>query len=531
MTMLDTLIEGATIFDGESEEPRRLAVGVRGGRIAYLGEGLTGAAAQTRVDAAGLFLCPGFIDTHASTGLGYRLPKAADHKLFQGVTTEITGNCGTSSGPVGPLLVETMEGLAEEIGFTFDWRGLGDWLARVENYGLPFNAGTFTGHATLRAGRVGDHQQVTEAQIGEMAADLDLAMAEGALGLSTGLVYAPGSFAETREIIELARVAARHGGIYVSHIRDEREDLEHSIEEAIEIGRGADLPVLVSHLKAGERPNWGKIPGVIARIEEARAAGTRISFEVYPYAAVSTKLRTFIPKPALAGGVAAMVERLEREAWRRRSVDWLDGRGTDYDAMHMITDSLPGARGKSVAEIARDRAWDPAQAVVELLLADPDAWIVYHCLDEADVDAAVRWPHSIVCSDSWSHPVNAPNQIGDPHPRTFGAFTRFLERWSLSEERIPFGRAIRKITSLAADWVDLPGRGRIAEGAWADLVLLDPARVKEKATFDDPRQFSEGTEAVWVNGVRVLEGGEILRREMPGQVLRRQRDPRSVPSA
>lgn len=224
MTRLDTLIEGATVFDGVSDEPQRLAVGIRGQKIAYVGEDLAGATAGARIDAEGLFLCPGFIDTHASTGLGYALPKAADHKLFQGVTTEITGNCGTSSGPVGPLLVDTMERLAEDIGFTFNWRTLGEWLGRVEDYGLPFNVGTFVGHATLRAGLVGDHQQVTEAEVGEMCAELDRAASEGGLGFSTGLVYAPGSFAETREIIELARVAGRHGGLYVSHIRDERED-------------------------------------------------------------------------------------------------------------------------------------------------------------------------------------------------------------------------------------------------------------------------------------------------------------------
>ena len=225
---------------------------------------------------------------------------------------------------------------------------------------------------------------------------------------------------------------------------------------------------------------------MIATIEEARAAGDRITFEVYPYEAVSTKLRTFIPKATLAGGVEEMAERLRTDDWRRRSVDWLEARGTDYDAMRLITESLTGARGRSVAEIAAGRREAPAQTVIELLLADPDAWIVYHCLEPADVDAAVRWPESIICSDSWSHPVNAPNQFGDPHPRTFGAFTRFLERWSLAEEHLSFGAAIRKITSLPADWVGLPGRGRIAEGAWADLVLLDPSGVREKATFDDP---------------------------------------------
>lgn len=517
--MLDHLITGATVFDGESALPRRVAVGVQGERIAHVGEAPAGAAARRRVDGRGLYLCPGFIDTHASTGLGYRLPNAADHKLFQGVTTEIIGNCGTSSGPIGPLLTATMERLAEEIGFTFDWRGLGEWFAGVEDHGLPFNVGTFVGHSTLRAGTCRDAQQVTRREIDAMADLMEEASADGSLGLSTGLVYAPGSFATTAEIIELAGIAARHGGIYVSHIRDERQGLEDSIEETMEIGRGANLPILVSHLKSAERANWGKIPRVIERIAAAREEGLAINFEVYPYAAVSTKLRTFIPKEILSDGVSGMVERLGTDDWRRRSVDWLTRRGTDFGAMVLITDSVPGARGRSVAEIAAARGWQPAPAVVELLLADPDAWIVYHCLSQDDVDAAVEWPDSIVCSDSWSHPVNAPNQFGNPHPRTYGAFTRFLERYALSGT-IPFGHAVRKITSYPARWLNLERRGRIAEGCWADLVLLDPARVKEKATFADPRRLSEGTEKVWVNGRLMLDGGEISRR-MPGRILKR----------
>ncbi|MEM7353463.1 MAG: amidohydrolase family protein, partial [Acidobacteriota bacterium] len=516
--MLDTLIRGATVFDGVDTEPQRLAVGVRGETIAHVGDDPGRSAARRVVDAEGLFLCPGFIDTHASTGLGYMLPNAADNKLFQGVTTEIIGNCGTSTGPVGRRLVPTMEKLAEEIGFTFNWLSLGDWFEGLEDYGLPFNIGTFIGHSTLRAGICADAQQVTRREIDQMVAMLDEATAEGALGLSTGLVYAPGSFAETEEIIELAKVASRHGGIYVSHIRDERQDLEASIEETVRIGREAELPILVSHLKAAEKPNWGKIPGVIARIEAARQEGLEINFEVYPYAAVSTKLRTFIPKPTLADGVEAMVEKLRGDEWRRRSTEWLVQRGTDFQAMVLITESVPGAQGRSVAEIAADRGTEPAEMVVDLLLADPDAWIVYHCIAEADMDAAILWPDSIVCSDSWSHPINAPNQFGNPHPRTFGAFTRFLERYALSEERLPFGHAIRKITSYPAHWLRLPQRGRIAEGCFADLVLLDPSRVKEKATFADPRQTSEGTERVWVNGTLMLEGGEVVRK-MPGHIL------------
>ncbi|MEO0557839.1 MAG: amidohydrolase family protein [Bacteroidota bacterium] len=517
---IDTLIKGAVVYDGVTDAPQRVDVGVRGERIAYVGPPLSSNPGTRRIDAKGRLLCPGFIDTHASTGLGYRFPHAGDNKLFQGVTTEVIGNCGTSTGPIGERLVPTMERLAQEIGFTFDWRTLGEWMDGVETYGLPFNVGTFVGHSTLRGGICTDMQQVTDAEINAMATMLDGAMRDGALGLSTGLVYAPGSFATTDEIVRLTEVVTRHGGIYVSHIRDERQDLEASIDEAISIGQRAGVPILVSHLKAAERPNWGKIPGILSRIESAREKGVDINIEVYPYTATSTKLRTFIPKDTLRDGVSGMVQKLRTDDWRQRSVEWLRRRGTDFGGMVLITESLPGAAGRSIVEIAEAHGRDPAHTIVDVLLAEPDTWIVYHCMDQADVDAAILWPDSIVASDSWSHPVNAPRQIGQPHPRTYGAFTRFLEQYALrSPPRLALGHAVRKITSLPARWLRLPDRGRIAEGCFADLVLLDPDRVHEKATYADPRQFSEGTDAVWVNGTMMIEDG-TLRDDTPGHVIR-----------
>lgn len=521
--MLDTLITHATVYDGLDPEPRRVSVGIEGGRIVHVGETPLGDAARTTVDGTGLALCPGFIDSHASTGLGYLLPHAGDNKLTQGVTTEVIGNCGTSSGPVGDRLHGTMGELAEQIGCEYSWRSLGEWFERIEAYGLPFNIGTFVGHSTLRAGTCEDAQDVDTHEIDAMCALLEQGMADGALGLSTGLVYAPGSFAKTSEIIRLAAVAARHGGIYVSHVRDERQGLEASVEEARRIGAEGGCRVLVSHLKAAEKPNWGKIPGVIASIEAARAEGQEISFEVYPYTAVSTKLRTFIPKGIMEGGVEGLVDKLRTEAWRSRCVEHLVGRETHFEAMILITESLTGARGKSIAELARELDVAPAEAVVEVLIADPDAWVVYDCISQDDLDRAVLWPHSIICSDSWSYPVNSPNPIGNPHPRTFGAFTRFLERYSLAEERIPFGEAVRKITSMPADWLRLEGRGRIEVGAHADLVLLDLGEVREMATFKDPRQFSRGTRWVWVNGEAALEEGSLVDRPRHGQVLRHAR--------
>ena len=525
---LDFVIENATVYDGVSPEPRSCRVGVAGERIAWVdADGGNAMDAERRIDAQGLVLCPGFIDTHASTGFGYRFPNAADHKLFQGVTTEVIGNCGISPAPIGEEHVGEIEELAEQVGFEFDWRTLGQWFAAVESYGLPINGGTYAGHGTVRSGICGAGEAASEADLTAMEEVFAGAMRDGALGMSTGLVYAPGSFADTDEIVRLARVVARHGGRYVSHIRNEREGLEASVAEVIEISRRANLPALVSHLKAAERSNWGKIPGVIEGIERARAEGVDVTFEVYPYGAVSTKLRTFIPKAALAGGVPAMLERLHQAEWRQRSVEWLDGRGTDYDGMVMITDSLAEegivTRGLSIAEVASRRERTPGDTVVDVLHADPEAWIVYHCINEEDLDAAILWPDSIVCSDSWSYPVNAPNQIGDPHPRTFGAFTRFLERWSLADGRIPLGAAIRKVTSLPARFLGLTERGRIAEGCFADLVLLDPSAVRERATYTEPRQFSEGTERVWVNGEPMLEEGRLAARR-PGHILRTRHD-------
>jgi len=339
-------------------------------------------------------------------------------------------------------------------------------------------------------------------------------------------VYAPGSFANTQEIIDLAIVAKNRGGLYASHIRDERQDLEDAIEEAIEIGRQAGIPVLVSHLKAAEKPNWGKIPRVIRHIENARAEGISVSFEVYPYTAVSTKLRSYLPKDILQDGLAGMVERLKTESWSNRSINWLEKRGTDFDNMVVISDRIPAARGRSIGRVARGNGRHPAQVAIDILILDPDAWMVYDCISEEDMDLAVLWPESIICSDSWSYPVNAPVQIGNPHPRTYGAFTRFLERYVLGRQEISFGQAVKKVSTYAADWLGFTDRGRIREGFAADIVILDPENVHEKATYEEPRQYSEGTEYVWVNGKMVINCS-LQTDELPGTVLTRQ--DRSIP--
>ncbi|MFQ5630893.1 MAG: amidohydrolase family protein [bacterium] len=519
-TKLDYLIKNATVFDGENTEPQKLTVGIQGQKIAYVGQEFTATIETNVIDARGLFLCPGFIDTHASTGFGYTLPHAGDHKLYQGVTTEIIGNCGASPAPIGEMVAPEMRVLAEQIGFDFVWRSLADWLSLVEKHGVPLNFGTHIGHNTVRAGVAHNPEHIARHEMQNMLGMAEQGMRDGSLGVSTGLVYAPGSFADTAEVIEFAKVSARHGGMYASHIRNEREAVEDAVEDAIEVGRAAQIRVLISHLKTAERPNWGKMSQLLEQIRAAQREGIAVSFEVYPYTAVSTKLSTFIPKESLTDGIDVLPQKLTSAAWRHRCVHWLHQRQTQFDRMILITESASGVQGKSIAEIAGKQERDPAEVVVNLLIADPAAWIVYDCMDQADVDLAVIQPDSIICSDSWSYPVNAKNTIGNPHPRTYGAFTRFLERYVLKKEQMPFGQAIRKITSIPADFVGFPGRGRIHKGCYADLVLLDPATLKEKATYENPRQFSEGTEYLWVNGTLAIREGELLSC-LQGHIIRR----------
>ena len=517
--MLDTLICGATVYDGVHPAPRSVSVGLRAGRIAWVGPTPVGQSARQTVQADGLLLCPGFIDVHASTGLGYTLPEAADHKLYQGVTTEVIGNCGTSNAPIGEHLLADAAAQAERIGIPLTWRSTCEWLDQLDAHGLPINAATHIGHNTLRASAGAWAAQPTPTQQRTMADLLEEGLSAGALGLSTGLIYPPGCFATTDEIIALARIASRYSGLYVSHIRDERAHLLDAVEEALAIGTAADLPVLISHLKSAEQANHGRIPAILRRLEQARAAGQAVTFSVYPYTAVSTRLRAFLPIESMQDGTAGLRGWLA--ANRSAALAGLRARGTDFTALTLITESLPGARGRTVADLARQRSVAPDLLTLQILQADPEAFIVYRCIAAADMHAAICWPDAIICSDSWSYPVNAPNPIGDPHPRTFGAFTRFLERYAFCSGRLSVGEAIRRITALPADWLGLTDRGRILTGAAADLTLLDPQRVRERATYTDPRQFSAGTVQVWVAGCAMFDPEGQLRPLRPGRTLRR----------
>jgi N-acyl-D-amino-acid deacylase len=516
---LDFLIRQATVVDGTGVPAEHCDIGIVDDKIVELSSA-DQPETEHVINGEGLILAPGFIDTHASTGFGFFFPHAADHKLYQGITTEIFGNCGTSPGPIGPMLDSKMNELAADLGFEFNWNSLGDYFKRLEEIGVQFNIATLTGHSTLRSGEVEDWNQIKSAELERMKTLMRESMQDGSLGLSTGLIYAPGCFADTAEVVDLARIAAEHGGIYASHMRDERDLLEEAIEETLTIGREAGINVLVSHLKSAEARNFGKIPKVIERLEKFNAEEkTEAKIDVYPYTAVSTKLRAFVPKEILAGGIENVPTRLAESDAESMIENHIEIKGYDLSNMLFISNDHPQWEGKNIAEIATLESWSLARTMKEILIRDTEVWIIYFCIDEKDMDTAITWPNAMICTDSWSHPINAPRRIGIPHPRSYGAFSQFLFDYVKVKKLLSIEEAIRKITSLPAGYFNLDKRGKIKDGYIADLVLFDLQKLKPNATYTNPLQLSDGMVNVWVNGKLIIEDGSINETK-PGKVLR-----------
>ena len=519
--MLDFLIKKATIYDGSGDKPFIGSIGVEGDLITSIyKEGEEFPPSAQSIDAEGLSLTPGFIDTHASTGFGFFFPHAADHKLYQGITTEIFGNCGTSPAPIEEHLVPTMEKLAIDLQFEFSWRSLKEYLDILENIGVQFNVATLTGHSTLRGGALKEWTSSSQKEQSQMQSSMNASMQDGSFGLSTGLIYAPGCFAKTSEIVELAKLAKSNGGIYASHMRDERDKLEEAIEETLTIGEQAEINVLVSHLKAAEKRNFGKIDKVLKRLDDYNETHIQqAKIDVYPYTAVSTKLRAFIPKKFLEGGLSKIKERLDNADVVAEIADYIIQRDYDLRQMLIISNEYEEWEGKNVQEIANEFDWSLAHTICEILKRDTEMWIVYHCIDQDDIDQAVTWPNAMICTDSWSHPINVPKRIGVPHPRSYGAFTEFLYQYVYKKNLLTFEEAVRKITSLPAEYFNLLGRGRIEAGFKADLVLFESEKIKPMATYNNPMEFSKGVKHLWVNGKQLIESG-VINDKRPGEVLR-----------
>lgn len=513
---LDLLVRGGELVDGTGEPGRRVDVGVRGDRIVALGD-LASTSAKRTLDARGKIIAPGFVDVQSQSVITLLSDGNAESHVRQGITTEIVGEGGAPGQMTKKILAQDpryVEWLGA-LGVELDWTGFDGWFARLERQGISVNAGSFASVDLLRAEVVGLADRVaTVEEIERMRGILEASMAQGTFGLATALVYPPASHTTTDELVAIVEIAAKHGGLYASHVRGESGRVFTAIGEAITIGERAKLPVLVYHLKIAGRPNWGRMSEVAALIEGARARGVAISACQYPYAAAGTGICAPIPDWAQEGGPTAILERLRTPDTRARIQKEMETRDAmlgriDFDAIQIASVPADGDHalmGKRVSEIARARNQDPWETYFGIVVDHrTNVFAIFHSMSEDDVRTAMRLPWVSVASDA---EATSPAQHGLVHPRAYGTFPRVLGRYVRDEKVLALPEAIRKMTSLPASQLGIVDRGVVREGAFADLVVFDAGRVADTATYEAPHAYPIGIEHVVVNGVMTIEAGE-----------------------
>jgi dihydroorotase/N-acyl-D-amino-acid deacylase len=517
----DLVIRGGRVVDGTGRRAFAADVAVRGDRVVRVGRVPAGARARRTVDARGLVVAPGFIDMLGQSEQNVLIDPRAMSKVMQGVTTEVTGE-GGSIAPMNERLVREDEAYYKRYGLTVDWRTLHEYFRRLAMQGSGVNLATFVGATQVRAYVVGfDNRAPTPAELEQMKSLVAEAMEDGALGLSTSLQYVPARFAGTDEIVELAKVAKAYGGIYATHQRSEANALDASLSEVFEIARRARIPVEIWHLKTAYKKNWGRMPSVLARIRAARARGLDVTADVYPYTAASTGLAACLPPWAIEGGVEKMLSRLrDRETRARIRADILRETG-EWENIYLgsggaggvlvgsvVNRELEALQGKRVSEIAREQGKDELEALFDIILADRgQTGAIYFMMSEADLRAALREPFVSVCTDSGARATDGPLAGSKSHPRGWGSYPRVLSRYVRDERLLTLEQAVHKMTGQPAARVGLRDRGVLRAGAFADITVFDPARVRDRATFEEPNQYPEGVEYVVVNGQLEVDGG------------------------
>jgi len=519
----DLVIANGRIVDGSGNPWYSGDVAIRGDRIAKIGT-VDRSKARRVVDATGLVVAPGFVDMLGQSEQALLIDPRAESKITQGVTTEITGE-GASIAPLDDYTLEQLRPSIEPFKLVADWRTLGEYFARFERSRAALNLGTYVGAAQVRQVVLHDDRRApTPAELDRMRDLVAKAMEDGALGLSTSLIYAPGNYASTEELIELAKAAARYGGVYATHMRSEGDAEMAAIDEALRIGREASIPVEIFHLKAAGKQNWGKMTDVVARIEAARAAGQDVTANQYPYVAGATSLGAAVPPWAHEGGDVKFVERLRDRATRERIKRELRAAGKGFENLYssagggdgvliasVLDKSLAKYQGKRLSEVAKMMgAADELDALFDLVVADKNqVGAIYFMMSEDDVKLAMTRPWVSVGTDHPAFGTTGPFAEFPAHPRGFGSFPRILGKYVREERVLTLEDAVRKMTSLAANRVRLRDRGLLKEGFFADVTVFDPATVRDVATFEDPNRNSIGIEYVLVNGQLALDGGKL----------------------
>ncbi len=521
-----TVIRGGRVYDGTGAPWVQADIVISGDTIVDVTAPGKGAGDRC-VDAAGLSVAPGFIDAHSHSDIPLIADGRAASKVHQGVTTELIGQCGSSAAPIDDEGKEGSAAWMARMNIDPDWATMEQYLARLERQGTAVNVAALVGHGNIRRMAVGgDDRPPTDEELQEMKRLLRQAMAEGAFGMSTGLIYPPGVFARSDELETLAAVLADYGGVYYTHMRDESDGLLDSIAETIALGRRAGVPVHISHLKAVGENNWeGPLARALCLMEEARQEGIDVTCDQYPYTASATGLSALLPHWAHDGGQRALLRRLADSETRTRLIDALEGvRCRNWDSVlisRVASDDRTRYEGMSMAGIAADMGLAPAEAVVRLLeLEELQVGMVAFGMCEEDVRYALAHPLTMVGSDGSGMATDGVLAGGKPHPRNYGTFVRVLGKYAREEGVLSMAEAVRKMTSLPASRIGLSDRGLIRPGLRADLVAFDEATVRDAGTFADPARYARGIQHVIANGEFVIEDG-CQTGVLPGRVLRR----------
>lgn len=533
----DLVIAHGRIVDGTGSPWYSGDVGIRDGRIAAIGN-LENSPRKRTIDAQGKVVAPGFIDMLGQSELTVLVDPRLPSKIYQGITTEITGE-GNSAAPLNDTMLAADSAGYEHYHLAPDWQNFRQYFARIEKQGMGINLASYVGATSVRRMVLGDADvQPTTAQLEQMKVLVRDAMRDGAVGLSTALQYAPAPYAKTPELIALASVAAQFGGIYATHMRSEGDQVLESIDEAARIGHEAHIPVEIWHLKAAGKTNWGKMPQLVARIDQARASGVDISANTYAYTAWFNTFSAFVPPWAHDGGDARLVERLKDPAVRARirkdmltagkdsagevwDNEWQEVPGPEGIQIAVVQNpELLPLQGKRLSDVAALWKEDPIDALCDLLIKDKAfTSVAVFGMSEPDVLLALKQPWVSIDNDSSGTSPDGLLGQEHPHPRAYGTFPRILRKYVREENQLSLPDAIRKFSALPAQRLRLTDRGVLKQNMWADVVVFDPEQITDHATFENPNQFSEGMEYVLVNGVPVIDEGKMTG-ALPGKVLR-----------
>ena len=526
----DTIIRHGTIYDGSGQPPYTGDIGIRGDTIAAIGD-LSGAAATQELDAKGRAVSPGFIDMQSQSMQSLLQDGRSLGAIKQGVTLEIFGE-GSSEGPYTDTMKRIEQREEGDIKYKVSWTTLKDYLQFLQNKGVSTNVASFVGAATVRENLLGYANRAPDsAELTKMTALVRQAMEDGALGIGSALIYAPGSYAKTPELIELCKAAAPYGGLYISHVRSEGNQLLQAADELIRISRDAHIPAIFYHLKAAGRSNWDKQGPLIAKIDSARKTGLDISACMYTYTAGATGFDASMPTDIQEGGLDKWIERLKDPAIKKKVIAAMKTPSNDWENLYLGAgadniictgfkqDSLKYLTGKRLSEIAKMRHLSPEETIIDLVIKDHSrVEVIYFLMSEDNVKKEIQLPYMTFGSDEASMAPEGVFLKSNPHPRAYGNFARLLGTYVRDEQLLPLEQAIYKLSGLPAGHLHLKKRGELRAGNYADIVVFDPATVKANSTYERPHQLASGVYNVFVNGTEVLKDGQHTGAK-PGRVV------------